>query len=234
MISRRRLLASLIAGSLLLSVTACTTGTPGNGGVKQNGAIVTSTPPTNSAAVAVVAVPKSAPIAPTRRPSYDPVLASGDWGVVSRSEAGITDSDARTSVKHQVIKQGQINTLTAEQSENLLATLERSDVVDGLIEKNGGSVSQTHYFVREIFADADTGVDTPWVTATLRADFPAVGGLKGVELRVIQQKTSKGLDDHPYVISTLVGFVADTTSASDPTTHSFGAPLLNPKSLRFK
>lgn len=234
MISRRRLLASLLAGSLLLSVTACVPGMPGNGAAQKTGAVVTTAPPTSAAVVATVTVVNSAPFAPTHRPSYDPILASGHWGIVSRSEAGITDSGERTNTKHEVIKQDQINSLTEEQGDELQEALERSAVVKSLIKENGGSASDVTYYVREIFADADTGVDTAWVTATLRADFPAVGGRKGIELQVYQQKTSKGLDNHPYVTSTLVGYVSNQAALSSTTSNIVGDQLLNPTSLRFK
>jgi hypothetical protein len=158
--------------------------------------------------------------APARTPKWDPVLAPGDWGIISLSTAGVPES-TRTSKLHRDVRQHEINKLTAKQAKSLLSIFKCSDEVQSLVEANGGDLDQTAYKVVKILADAETGVNTPWVTATLRATYPAHGGLKGLEVDVFRQKTSKGLSNAPYVTSTRVGYISDADT------------IVNPKSLTF-
>ncbi len=212
MVRRRWLLASLLTGLMLLTLTACSTGKSTTGSTQ----VVRSTS-ASSAVTTVATTPTPAPFSPAHTPQWDPVLAGGSWGIISRHKAGVPDeNEDETDEKRIFIKQDQVYFVTTKQSSDLLRIFRHSTIVRSLIERNGGEVDDTTFTVRAIAADVDTGVDTAWVNATLRADFPTVDGLKGIEVEVYRQKTSKGLDNHPYVVSTLVGFLAKDDTLESP------------------
>jgi hypothetical protein len=59
------------------------------------------------------------------------------------------------------------------------------------------------------------------VTATLRATFPTEDGLKAVDVFVYRTKTSKGLNNTPFVSGTSVGYVDTDGSIAQPAHPKF-------------
>jgi hypothetical protein len=155
------------------------------------------------------------PFAPSPAPkNYDPLLAEGSWGYQSQSE--LENSGTYTSTLHSTLEGKEIDKLTVNQTAALLKIFRNSSKVHGLIADAGGRSSEATYSITLVIASDDVGLDTPWVSATLRANFPTRDGQKGVQCYVYRQKTQKGLDNKPFVAGAYVGYIAGDGSLDNP------------------
>lgn len=180
------------------------------------GSPAASTQPTTSTPAATstpsAAAPKPSKFASSPKPApADPLLDTGSWGYLDMNDV-VAKRTGVTSVLHQEIVNQRIEKLTNEEWLNLLKVFRNSPRVKRAIKAAGGHSSEATWSVIDIQASDDVAVDTPWVYATLRANFPTRNGQKGLECDVYRQKTSKGLDRRPLVSSTIVGYVSDDAS----------------------
>jgi hypothetical protein len=174
-------------------------------------AAASATPVAAATAPAVTPIPNAVVVSEPRGPypeGEDPVLGTTHWGTRS-DRVHDARGQAKTSDPHTAVESFESDLLTEQQSDQLLDIFSESGGVHRLIREYGGKTCQTHYYVKEIQADEDVpGNDTPWVTATLRADFPAPEGLRGIEMQVYRKKiTAHKLGLTPYVASTQVSYV---------------------------
>ena len=180
----------------------------------------------SSSTTSVAATTAPAPEAPAPAPkkfapapapaTLDVLLASGNWGYHSSTKYETKLSSGVTDALHSTMEQDEIDDLTAEQSCHLRSVFRDSTKVHHAIDEAGGDSSDATYTVVTISASDDVGIDTPWVTATLRACFPTRDGHKALEVSVYRQKTRFGLDNRPFVSSAIVGYTLEDGSIHNP------------------
>jgi hypothetical protein len=180
------------------------------------------TAPSSSATPTPVAAATSTPPPHTKfarspRPkTHDPLLGSGSWGYHSPSKYETRLEEGVTMALHQDLEKTEVDDLAVEQSDLLLDIFEDSAKVHRIIREEGGRSSEASYGVMAISANDDVAVDTPWVQATLRADFATRDGLKSIECYVYRQKTRDGLDNRPFVSGAIVGYMDAAAQVHDP------------------
>ena len=200
---------SLLGGSSTPAVTA-----PKAGGAS-TAASATATPTASTPATPVV--DHTFASEPRPKPA-DPILTSGSWGYhpgIDWDDTGggkQINQTAETNERYKLIK---------EQYKKLLATLKKSKGVKKLVSAAGGDTDDIRYSVVTIDALDLVAPHTSWVDATLRATFPTEDGLKAVDVFVYRAKTSKGLNNTPYVSGTSVGYVDTDGSIKNPTHPNF-------------
>jgi hypothetical protein len=222
--ARLRLVACALLAAVAVTTTGCgslpflgssatpeATSTPSGSATATSSVPATATPSATSTAAPVENTFASEP-AP--KPA-DPILTSGDWGY--HSAVDLDDAGGGFQI-HNVAEQKERYRLIKEQSKSLLSALKKSKGVKKLVSSAGGETDEISYSVTYVDALDSVGVNTPWVTATLRASFPTHGGLKAVDTFVYRLKTHKGLNNTPYVSGTAVGYV-DTDGAIGNATH---------------
>jgi hypothetical protein len=172
---------------------------------------------TPSATATAVTPASSFASEPTPKPA-DPILASGDWGYHSGIDYDDSGSGRRIN---SLAEQNERYKLIKEQYKKLLSALKKSKGVKRLVSAAGGDTDDIKYSVVDIDAMDLVGLQTPWVTATLRASFATEDGLKAVDVMVYRLKTAKGLNNTPYVSGTSVGFVESDGSITQPKHPAF-------------
>jgi hypothetical protein len=218
----KRIAISVVLLSAACSVVACVpnflSGQPGasSGSSANNPATTSSTTPSVTPVVTVVHINEPMPA-----PPQDPILGK------RRGTRSSHVDDASTAITNNLnidVEQTESDLLTNQQSACLLKIFRNNDGVQRIIDDNGGDSSDATYWVKQVTADEDDAYDGgPWVTATLRADFPASEGKRAVEMQVYRRKIDDDtLSNTVYVMSTQVGYV-DATGA-----------LANPKNIHFK
>lgn len=218
-----KLLVLVVAGCTVALLAGCTgvvpSGLLGGGGS-------TSSQPSSSSAETGTPAPAPVPLervafARSLKPrSADPVLKHGDWGFHAPVDYNDSD-DGDLYELHSAVVQDELLDLILEQRCKLLHIFKSSPEVHKLIKKHGGELDDVVYSVESIDAHADTAESTPWVTATLRATYPSVGGRRVVDVFVYRQKTAEGLDNTPYVSGTSVGYVQSDGTISNPSSPAF-------------
>jgi hypothetical protein len=208
----RRTIACVALVGMVLMLASCGLNPLNLGG----GSPAASTQPTTSTPAATSTAPAAAPkptkFASSPKPApADPLLATGSWGYLDMNKV-VKPRTGVTSAFHQDIVDRRMQQLTNEEWLNLLKVFRNSPRVKRAIKAAGGHSSEATYSVIDIQASDEVGVDTAWVYATLRANFPTRNGQKGLECDVYRQKTEKGLDRRPLVSSSIVGYVADDAS----------------------
>ncbi len=216
----RRVALSAILLASVLSAVACTPKIPFLQTTQQSGvsAPVAVTPPPATIATKPAATPPPAAVIvrvsndPTPRPPHDAVLGTRHWGIRSSTVKGARSPDQVTSDLHSTVEGFENDQLTAQQSEELLCIFRHSKGVRRLIEADGGDPCDATFWVKQVSANEDDiGNRTAWVTATLRADYPAPEGQRAIEMQVYRQKTRDGrLDNTPYIASTQAGWIGST------------------------
>ena len=196
------------------------------------------TPALSTAQPAAVPIPNAEIISVSVAPApedTDPVLGTGRWGTRSSKVSGALGHGVTNSL-HASVEATESLVLNRQQGSELIGIFRRSKGVSRLIREYGGSPSRTSYYVKEIDADEDmAGKSTPWVTATLRADFPSPEGLRGIEMRVYRTKIDwDTLDNTPYVASTQVSYVDSTGALSRDAGYPAGHKPEGLNTIRFK
>jgi len=148
--------------------------------------------------------------------NVDPQLGDDHWGTRSHKVKGAKGQDVTGNYNDDVEDYENLK-LSEEQAKELLKVFRNADGVRRLIDKYGGDPDEdtTRYWVRRIHADEDHAApNTPWVTATLRADFYSPEGVRGLEMEVYRRKNDKGqLDNTPYVAQTQIAYLERGGSA---------------------
>jgi hypothetical protein len=212
----RRVLACCALVGMAFALTSCGLIPLGGGSSAVTGPVATGTPSATGTPVATPAPPKHTKFAKSPAPATaDPLLDTGKWGYLKITKV-IRTRTGVTSVLHRDITDAWRALLTQEESTSLTKVFRNSARVKRAIKAAGGRSSDATYSVVDIQASDDVGIDTPWVYATLRANFPTRYGGKVVECHVYRQKTSKGLDRRPLVSSTIAGYVEVDGSISNP------------------
>jgi len=196
------------------------------------------TPAASTAQPAAVAIPNAEIISVSVAPApedTDPVLGTHRWGTRSSKVSGAL-GHAITSDLHASVEATESNLLNEQQASELIDIFRESAGVSRLIEKYDGDPDDAVFYVKEIDADEDrAGNSTPWVTATLRADFPSPEGLRGIEMRVYRKKIGWDiLDNTPYVASTQVSYVDSTGTLSRDPGYPAGHKPDGLNTIRFK
>ena len=205
------LLAGTLIGSVLTGLTYLSSADAS--GASQGSLTVAAATPAAVPVVAPAPVPfigelteDAVPI----RENVDPVLGTGDWGIRSRKVKNALGHGV-TANNHQDVENYENALLTDQQSEALLKIFRNAHGVHRIIERYDGDpdTDVTHYYVLSIHADEDNPAPgNPWVTATLRADFPSPEGMRGIQMDVYRRKTDKGeLDNTPYVALTQISYL---------------------------
>lgn len=214
--ARLRLVAGVLLATIAVMVSGCGMFPGTSGPAKPSASTPANATTATPAATATTPVAATTAFAPAPKPpSADPVLTSGNWGY--HATVDYDDYGGGHQI-HTTAEQRERYQLIKEQYYDLLAALKDSSGVEELVEKAGGDVSDIKYSVVDIDALDTVGESTPWVTATLRASFPTEDGLKAVDVFVYRLKTSKGLNNTPYVSGTSVGYV-DTDGSIDNPSH---------------
>ena len=242
----KRILIAIMIGALFGSLL---TGLASLASANASGPVTTAASPAQATAPQVAPVAASvavvAPVAvvgaefvdpPQPHPEgKDPVLGTRKWGTRSSRVKGARGS-AVTSDLHSDVEIYENGKLAEQQSSELLDIFRDSKGVLRLIEQYGGDPDHTTFYVREISADEDyAGNSTPWVTATLRADFASPEGLRGIEMQVYRNKMDKDtLDNTPYVASTQVGYLDLEGDLSRQSGYPAGHDPDELRSIRFK
>ena len=180
-------------------------------------ASVPTTPAPTTAKPAPAAPPPTKFAASPAPATFDVLLAPGSWGFHSVKKFETRRSCGVTNALHVDLEQREDDRLTAEQSDKLLDIFEDSKKVLRAIDRAGGDSSDATYTVVTISASDNVGVDTPWVSATLRAGFATADGHKVLECYVYRQKTRFGLDNRPFVSSAIVGYTLGDGTIQNPT-----------------
>ena len=223
----KRVLGCLVLVFACIALTACSlnpfspgrvTTSPSSAASKASAASVsTSQSPTTTGKQTASAAPAHTKLAPSPAPAtFDALLAPGSWGYHSRSKYETKRSSGVTHALHVNMEQDEVDDLTAEQSCRLRKIFRDSKKVHRAIDAAGGDSSDATYTVIEISASDDVGVDTPWVSATLRAGFATNDGQKTLEVQVYRQKTRFGLDNRPFVSGAFVGYALSDGSIHNP------------------
>jgi hypothetical protein len=208
----RRAFACVALVGMVFMLASCGLNPLDLGGGSPPAASQTATPTASATSTPAAAAPKSSKFASSPKPPpADPLLDTGSWGYLDMNDV-VKKRTGVTSALHQSIVDERMTKLTNEEWLNLLKVFRNSPKVKRAIKAAGGRSSEATYSVIDIQASEDVGIDTPWVYATLRANFPTRNGQKGLECDVYRQKSSKGLDRRPLVSSAIVGYVrADDT-----------------------
>ena len=228
---RTAMLARCVAFSAVLvvaaiAVTACSVSVPfarTNPQAGESASVAASAAPVSSTGdVAATPIPNAKVVNdPVSPPPQDAVLGTHRWGYRSSHVTGARDEV--TSDLHIAVEGNENDLLTQQQSSELLHIFRHSKGVRRAIEADGGDPDDASFWVRQVSANEDdVGNNTAWVTATLRADYPAHEGERGLEMQVYRQKTREGLlDNTPYVSATQVGYLDATGALVDPETIRF-------------
>lgn len=208
----RRVSACLVLVSMAIMLASCGLNPLDLGGGSPAATSDTATRTPSPTSTQAAAAPKSTKFAKSPKPPpADPLLATGKWGYLDMNDV-VKKRTGVTSVYHQQIVSQRVEKLTNEEWLNLLKVFRNSPKVKRAIKAAGGRSTEATFSVVDIQASDDVGLDTPWVYATLRANFPTRNGQKGLECDVYRQKTSKGLDRRPLVSSSIVGYTSDDAS----------------------
>jgi hypothetical protein len=209
----RRAFACLALVGMVFMLASCGLNPLDLGGGSPAATSQTATPTPSATSTPAAAAPKSTKFASSPKPPpADPLLATGSWGYLDMDDV-VEKRTGVTSALHQGIVDQRMTKLTDEEWLNLLKVFRNSPKVKRAIKAAGGRSTEATYAMIDIQASEDVGIDTPWVYATLRANFPTRNGLKGLECDVYRQKTSKGLDRRPLVSSARVGYVRSDDAA---------------------
>jgi hypothetical protein len=221
MSARLRLAAGMLLAVAAVMMSGCGL-LAGFGGQGNTGASApaTGTPSVTatSSAMATSSVTEASFAAEPKPASSDPVLTSGSWGY--HSAVDYDDSGNGTQINRTAEAKERYK-LIKEQYYDLLDALRDSSGVEDLVSDAGGDTSDIKYSVVALDAEDLVGINTPWVTATLRASFPSEDGLKAVDVYVYRLKTKKGLNNTPYVSGTAVGYVDVDGSIRNPSNPNF-------------
>ena len=158
---------------------------------------------------------------------YRPLSLVGPYLSLERDGSSFTPGAAHASIENGFVtldlrKRERPVSLTRWFTEDqLLSALKKSSGVKEMVHAAGGDTDEIKYSVLTIDALDTVGLRTPWVTATLRASFPTEDGLKAVDVFVYRLRTSKGLNNTPYVSGTSVGYVDTDGSISQPAHPKF-------------
>ena len=231
MMHAKRVLACLVLVSLGVALPACslnplslgraTTSPSQIGSSSTTGApsaSATTSPSPGAASKQIAgAAPAHTKFAASPAPkTFDVLLAAGKWGYHSRSKFETKRKSGVTHALHVDMEQDEVDDLTAEQSRRLRDIFKDSKKVHRAIDAAGGDSSDATYTVVQISASDDVGVDTPWVSATLRAGFATSDGQKTLEVQVYRQRTRYGLDNRPFVSGASVGYALSDGSIHNP------------------
>lgn len=237
------LVIGVLVGSLLTGLSALTSANaadPAVGATTQAQPVAaTGVPETATAPVAVSGIEVVVESQMTHPEISDPILGGHRLGTRSSDVYGAR-GHAVTNDIHSSVESYENRLLTKQQSTELLDIFKDSRGVRRLISSYDGNPDDAIYYVLNIDANEDRAANgTPWVTATLRADFASPEGRRAVEMQVYRTKINEGrLDNTPYVAWTQVGYLdAAGIMSRDPGYHPPGASGVAEdglRTLRFK
>jgi hypothetical protein len=219
----RRVTLTVLLAVLAISAAACTPNIPFlSSFTGASSAQKAVTPASSQAATSAVVAPTPAPAASSgvvliyasgggrrRQVPEDPVLGTKKWGTRSDAVSGALGHGVRDDLHQLAVEDTETAKLMDQQADELLEVFEDAAGVHRIIRRYGGDVDDTHFWVKSISANEDqAAIRTPWVTATLRADFPSPEGRRGLEMQVYRIRISDSrLDNTPYVASTQVSYL---------------------------